>query len=210
MNNKTFNAEHRLMLSTRFYEDPTVRSLQKEFGYKGSVLALAILMEIARNDGKARLNNAFFKSITDKFPEISRNLVKMVVRRMTDAGFLYKPEYIEDNILSVPGKFLVANEEDVYGGHEDQSAPYFVAIGMFYNDWIQKQELLQRKSEKTAVTAEKTSVSSDKTRINSEEINISSEEITNNSEKTLVSSNKTTVSSDKRGVSSERVENSNF
>ena len=130
MNNKTFNAEHHLMLSTKFYENAVVRSIQKEFGYKGSLLASYILSVITLHGGAVRFGYDFCRPITELFPEISRNLVKMVVRRMTDADFLDKKAYQERNIVTFPERYTVGSDEEIYSGHVDSSAPYFfVKIG---------------------------------------------------------------------------------
>ena len=153
MNNKTFNAEHHLMLSTRFYENAVVRSLQKEFGYKGSLLASYILSEIARNGGSVRYGYDFYKPITELFPEISRNLIKMVVRRMTDADFLDKKAYTEKNILTYPERYIAGSKIEVSNGHVDASVPYYFVIN------VQSGDLSEENDNNRNIIAAKTELS---------------------------------------------------
>jgi hypothetical protein len=59
-----------------------VRSLQKEFGFKGLSVTIFILTEVAKHGKETRYDNRFKEAVARLFPDISVNLVNMIVRRM--------------------------------------------------------------------------------------------------------------------------------
>ena len=152
----TLTAERCFYKSTRFSKFPFVQALRKEFGLKGYTLSIVILEEIASSGIEVRSGRKFRENIVKEFPDISHNLIKMVIRRMTDSGFLDKAAFVMRGVLTPPAKYIAASKEEITNGMVDDSAPYI---------FIKDTSLI---------------VSSEETDINTEEIDINSEETTNN------------------------------
>lgn len=144
---QTLKAERCICMSTRFMEFPLVRSLLKEFGSKGFLLAVAILSEVASSGTEARYGRKFRDRITAVCPDVSHNLIKMVVRRMTDAGFFNRVAFVTRRVLTPPSGYVVSCMEDILHGTVSQ-APYFLL-----SDFSPVVS-----SEETAVISEKTRV----------------------------------------------------
>ena len=154
----TFNSEKCLYLSTRFYKHPFLRSLRKEFGSKGFVLSVVILEMVGEKAMEVKFCRKFREAVVKEFPEISMNLVTMVVRRMTEEGFLDRRAFQERHVLTPPASYIVSCVDDIYSGEVDREAPYYFIL------------------------PKETTVSSKKTSINSELIHINTEVIDNNTE----------------------------
>lgn len=123
--NKTLTADRVFAISTRFYEHPFIQSLMEEFGVKGSTLAVAVLAQIGKSGTEARFGRKFRESISGNLPGVSYNLVKMVVRRMVEAGFLDKKAFCYRKVLTPPSSHIVSSMQEVYDGTVDSSAPYY-------------------------------------------------------------------------------------
>lgn len=169
--NKTLTAERVFAISIRFYEHPFIQSLMEEFGVKGCTLAVAVLAQIGKSGTEARFGRKFRESISRNLPGISYNLVKMVVRRMVEAGFLDKKAFDERKVLTPPAEYIVDDIYDIGSGNVDKSMPYYYARNQF-----------------SSITSEETPVNSEETHISSEETVVNSEEIQKNSEETHINS----------------------
>ncbi len=124
----TFNSEKCLYLSTRFYKHPFLRSLRKEFGSKGFVLSVVILEMVGEKTMEVKFGRKFREAVVKEFPEISMNLVTMVVRRMTEEGFLDKRAFQERHVLTPPASYIVSCVDDIYSGKADREAPYYFVL----------------------------------------------------------------------------------
>lgn len=138
--------------SSNFRNTSFVKSIMKEFGSKGYVLILATLEEIGRNGTAVRYDTSFKDRIVTDFPEVSRNLLDMVVRKMAKKGFLDKKAFESRKVLTPPSSCIVDSVESVYDGSHQRSPYLFVRPSAL-------------------------SVNSDLIHVSSEETNINSEEI---------------------------------
>ena len=162
----TLKADNGFFLSTGFYEDPFVVSLRKEFGIKGSLLAIIILTEISENGHSVKFSRNFSEHIVQLLPEVSTNLVKMVVRRMTDGGFLDKSSFVKEKVLTPPEKCFIDSINMLSGSFVSSSAPYYFIRG------------------------HKSIVNSEEKHINSEETHVYSEETRNKQNNVLFNDSK--------------------
>ena len=157
--NQTLTAERCLVLGTHFAKFPSVQAIQKEFGFKGFTLMILVLSELSRRETGIVFDNEFRYRIARIFPDISRNLVGMVIYRMVGLGLLT----VKGNMLAAPSADTVIEPEN-NGFH---AVPYrFVQI----NNRVS--------SDKTPISSEETPISSEETHVSSEETPISSEEST--------------------------------
>lgn len=168
----TFNSEKCLYLSTRFYKHPFLRSLRKEFGSKGFVLSVVILEMVGEKAMEVKFGRKFREAVVKEFPEISMHLVTMVVRRMTEEGFLDKRAFQERHVLTPPASYIVSCVDDIYSGEVDREAPYYFILP--------KEKTFS--SGKRSINTEGKTINSEETSINSELIHINTEEINNNTE----------------------------
>ena len=167
--NQTLTVERCLVLGTHFAKFPSVQAIQKEFGFKGFTLMILVLSELSRRESGIVFDNEFRYRIARIFPDVSRNLVGMVVYRMVGLG-----------LLTVKGNMLVAPSVDTVNKPENNgfhAVPYrFVRIDNKVS------------SDKTIVSSEETPISSEKTPISSEETPVSSEESTDNQAFSVINS----------------------
>lgn len=161
----TFNSEKCLYLSTRFYKHPFLRSLRKEFGSKGFVLSVVILEMVGEKTMEVKFGRKFREAVVKEFPEISMNLVTMVVRRMTEEGFLDRRAFQERHVLTPPASYIVSCVDDIYSGKADREAPYYFVF-----------------PKETTVSSKTRSINTEEISINSELIHINTEETDNNTE----------------------------
>lgn len=168
----TLKADKCFHTSTKYFDYPLIKDLREEFGPKGYALSLVILTHIRQEGTEARYNRRFRALITQEFPEFSENLVKMVIRRMTDADFLDKKAFKERHVLTPPVRFLVDTVQDIYSGSFDLSAPYYFV----------KEDNSVVVSEKTADSSEQSCNSSELFRNNSELFRINTVLSGNNTE----------------------------
>lgn len=145
--NTTLTAEPCLLLSTRLTEFSSVRSLQKEFGFKGLSVTIIILTEVAKHGKATRYDNRFKDAVAKSFPDISVNLVNMIVRRMVQYGLLDYSSFVGSKMVSVASQ-SVLNISDLKNITDD-TFPYYVIS-----------------TEETQVISEITPVSSEITRDN--------------------------------------------
>ena len=142
--NTTLTAEPCLLLSTRLTEFSSVRSLQKEFGFKGLSVTIFILTEVAKHGKETRYDNHFKEAVAQLFPDISVNLVNMIVRRMVQYGLLDHSSFVGSKMISVVPQSILKNKTELES-IKDDSFPYYV------------------------ISSEETLVISEETQINSEE-----------------------------------------
>ena len=145
--NTTLTAEPCLLLSTRLMEFSSVRSLQKEFGFKGLSVTIIILTEVAKHGKATRYDNRFKDAVAKSFPDISVNLVNMIVRRMVQYGLLDYSSFMGSKMVSVASQ-SVLNISDLKNITDD-TFPYYVIS-----------------TEETQVISEITPISSEITRDN--------------------------------------------
>jgi len=158
--NQTLTVERCLVLGTHFAKFPSVQAIQKEFGFKGFTLMILVLSELSRRESGIVFDNEFRYRIARIFPDVSRNLVGMVIYRMVGLGLLA----VKGNMLVAPSADTV-NEPENNGFH---AVPYrFVQI-----DNRVSSDKTPVKFDKTPVKFEETptagAVSSDKTSVMSE------------------------------------------
>ena len=142
--NTTLTAEPCLLLSTRLTEFSSVRSLQKEFGFKGLSVTIFILTEVAKHGKETRYDNNFKEAVAQLFPDISVNLVNMIVRRMVQYGLLDHSSFVGSKMISVVPQSILKNMTELES-KKDDSFPYYV------------------------ISSEETRVITEETQINSEE-----------------------------------------
>jgi len=142
--NTTLTAEPCLLLSTRLTEFSSVRSLQKEFGFKGLSVAIFILTEVAKHGKETRYDNRFKEAVAQLFSDISVNLVNMIVRRMVQYGLLDHSSFVGSKMISVVPQSILKNMTELES-KKDNSFPYYV------------------------ISSEETRVISEETQINSKE-----------------------------------------
>ena len=142
--NTTLTAEPCLLLSTRLTEFSSVRSLQKEFGFKGLSVTIFILTEVAKHGKETRYDNRFKEAVAQLFPDISVNLVNMIVRRMVQYRLLDHSSFVGSKMISVVPQSILKNMTELES-KKDDSFPYYV------------------------ISSEETRVISEETQINSEE-----------------------------------------
>lgn len=138
---------------SNFRNTSFVKSIMKEFGSKGYVLILATLEEIGRNGTVVRYDQSFKDRIVNDFPEVSRNLLDMVVRKMAKNGFLDRKAFESRKELTPPSSCVVDNVEAVFDGSHQKSPYLFVKASVLSDN----SELIQVSSEKTAINSEETS-----------------------------------------------------
>lgn len=143
--NTTLTAESCLLLSTRLTEFSSVRLLQKEFGFKGLSVTIFILTEVAKHGKETRYDNRFKEAVARLFPDISVNLVNMIVRRMVQYGLLDHLSFVGSKMISVVPQSILKNMTELES-KKDDSFPYYV------------------------ISSEETRVISEETPINTEEI----------------------------------------
>ena len=141
--------------SSNFRNTSFVKSIMKEFGSKGYVLILATLEEIGRNGTVVHYDQSFIDRIVVDFPEVSRNLLDMVVRKMAKKGFLDRKAFESRKELTPPSSCVVDSVEAVFDGSHEKSPYLFVRPSVFSVD----SELIQVSSEETPINSEKISQS---------------------------------------------------
>ena len=151
--NTTLKADECFLHSTNYRNSPLIKSLREEFGIKGYGLSLIILEHIRSHGMEAKYNRKFRAAITQEYPEFSDNLIKMVIRRMTDADFLDKKAFNERSVLTPPARYIVTSGGDYSDCSAAISAPY-----CFVKDSVSGVI-----SEKTAVISEETHVITEET-----------------------------------------------
>ena len=142
--NTSLTAEPCLLLSTRLTDFSSVRSLQKEFGFKGLSVTIFILTEVAKHGKETRYDNRFKEAVAQLFPDISVNLVNMIVRRMVQYGLLDHSSFVGSKMISVVPQSILKNMTELES-KKDDSFPYYV------------------------ISSEETRVITEETQINSEE-----------------------------------------
>lgn len=154
--NKTLTAES-LNLSRGFFQIPFVRSIEKEFGFKGSKLLLDILFEVTETGFETQYNLSLREKIAQR-NNVSERLVDMVVHRMVKNDYLDQKRYSEHHVLAIPDSNIVNNEEET-----NNKLSYFFIKPCYDN-----------------ITSEKTGVISEKTQVISKTINNTSSLLSNN------------------------------
>lgn len=137
-----------LHLPNGFFQIPFVKSIGKEFGFKGSKLLIEILFAVTETTSFESPYNKAFRERIAKRNEVTERLVDMVVHRMVKNGYLEKKSRDNHQVIAIPSGNII-NE----GMEENVSLPYF-----FVNSHLNN-------------------ISSEETKVNSEEIDIITEEI---------------------------------
>ena len=145
--NSTLKAES-VSLSCAFFDSPSVKAIEKEFGFKGSKLLLDILLEVAKFPNT---ESVYCKSFRERIAirnNVSERLVDMVVHRMVNNLLLRKIKHSSHYSLAVPSWCVQPD-----GTNPFLSTPYFVTLS-------RKNQV---SSEETPINSEETPVSSEKT-----------------------------------------------
>ena len=145
--NSTLKAES-VSLSFAFFDSPSVKAIEKEFGFKGSKLLLDILLEVAKFPNT---ESVYCKSFRERIAfrnNVSERLVDMVVHRMVNNHLLRKIRHSSYYSLVVPSWCVQPD-----GINPFLSSPYFVTLS----------HENQVSSEETPINSEETTVSSEKT-----------------------------------------------
>ena len=138
--NRTLTAEA-VWLSCDFYTFPSVKAIQKEFGFKGTYLIITILLDLTSNGFKRPYDRSFINDVS-RVCGITPNLVRMVVRRMAFHGLLDKESFIQCNTVAIPSEYIMLGKEV----KNITSIPYYID-----------------KSVKKAISSEETIVNSEET-----------------------------------------------
>lgn len=136
-----------LSLSCGFFDSPSVKAIEKEFGFKGSKLLLDILLEVASSSAECVYCKTFRERIALR-NNVSERLVDMVVHRMVNQLLLRKIKHPSYHLLVFPSWNVLSE-----GTKHSSSLLYSVTIS-------RKKQIT---SEKTAVISEETNVYSEKT-----------------------------------------------
>ncbi len=151
--NKSLQAEHCIYLSTCFHGHPFVKSVLKEFGPKGYAVVTAVLLTIRRNGREATYRQGFIQSILDFLPDVSGNLVDMIVRKMVKAGFLDSEVFHARKALTPPAEYIAGTISEVFS---DVSRPYVFIMTPVDNYKSVNPEETAVYSEETIVNSEET------------------------------------------------------
>ena len=146
--NKTLTAEV-VNLSCDFYTFPCVKAIQKEFGFKGTVLIVTILFEVTNKGFERPYDSRFLHKVAEHHNGITPNLVRMVVRRMVKNGLLDKEAFDQRHIVAIPSKFIISDEAEV----DRDTTPYF----------FEKPKMEIFSSEETVVNTEENHILSEET-----------------------------------------------
>lgn len=134
-------------LSRDFFKHPSVKAVEKEFGFKGSKLLIDILIEVTETG----FEEAYNKSFRDKIAErnnVSERLVDMVVNRMLKNGFLDQVKYDDRHVVAIPSGNIVKKCSKEY-----LSLPYFFLAS--HGNRFNSEEMIVN-SEETHVNSEET------------------------------------------------------
>lgn len=129
--NKSLKTEQCFYQSANFRNTSFVKSIRKEFGLKGYALIIATLEEISRN---GCYDQSFCDRIISDFPEVSQNLLDMVVRKMAKNGFLDREAFYKRKVLTPPERCIMDRIEDVWLTAYDESHPYLFIKNQSHND----------------------------------------------------------------------------
>lgn len=169
---KTLIPEKCFYQSTRYSKHPFIRSLRKEFGNKGFALTLVILEMICEEGIEVKFSRKFRETIIKEFPDIKPCLVTMVVRRMTDEGFLDKKAFQERKVLTPPANYIASCQDDILSGKVDKNAPYYF---IYPKESMDSSENNGINSETILINTEEKGINSEEIRINTEQSDIYSE-----------------------------------
>lgn len=132
--NRSLKTEQCFYQSANFRNTSFVKSIRKEFGLKGYALIIATLEEISRNGISVCYDQSFCDRIISDFPEVSQNLLDMVVRKMVKSEFLDKEAFYKRKVLTPPERCIMDRKEDVWLTAYDESHPYLFVKDQSHND----------------------------------------------------------------------------
>lgn len=122
---KSLKTEHCFFHDTNFRNYPFVKSIRKEFGSKGYVIIITVLEEICRH-GETVYDEELIDRVTANYPEISHNLVDMVVRKMVNKDFLDKQSFSSRRVLTPPSAYVIDTEQQLRDGMMENKPYVFI------------------------------------------------------------------------------------
>lgn len=131
---KSLKTEQCFYQSANFRNTSFVKSIRKEFGLKGYALIIATLEEISRNGISVCYDQSFCDRIISDFPEVSQNLLDMVVRKMVKSEFLDREAFYKKKVLTPPERCIMDRIEDVWLTAHDETRPYLFVKNQSYDD----------------------------------------------------------------------------
>ncbi|MCR5265098.1 MAG: DUF4373 domain-containing protein [Cyanobacteria bacterium RUI128] len=139
--------------STHFYNDPVVKLIKSEFGVKGYTTILYLIGQVGSSYNlRIKYDEEFIHRMAELLPEVSANLLDMIIRKLAKKNFFDKHVFNTENIITPPDKYLVNTPEEVFTKNSS-SGPYYMIRPLIKHD-------------KTEVNVTKTPVIATKTQVN--------------------------------------------
>ena len=154
---KSLKTERCFFQSSSFRNTPFVKAIRKEFGSKGYVLILATLEEICSSGIEVSYDQSFFDRVIATYPEMSKNLIDMVVRKMIKKGFLDRDAFFQRQVLMPPSCYIVDTVEEIYDDR-NSGKPYLFIRSSIPGENSCDNRMSVVSSEETPINSEETGV----------------------------------------------------